>query len=138
METRIRIKKRNWKKALVVGKGESLELETMSIFSKPGQIGQVVIKAVVLAGGSLKLKGLIRIMKGAEASQAFLRMNVLLAGDGARAEAIPELEIETDDVRAAHAATVGRIDEEQLFYLMSRGLTRSKAVKLIIEAFLND
>ena len=135
-ETRIRIKKRNWTQALVVGKGESVELETISVFNKPRQTGEVLIKAVVLEGGFLNLRGLIKIEKQAILSEAFLRQKVLLVGKGARAVAIPELEIETDEVKASHAATVGQIDEEQVFYLQSRGLSEDQAKKLIIEAFL--
>ena len=71
-------------------------------------------------------------------TEAFLRQNILLLGEDAKATAVPELEIETDDVKASHAATVGQIDKEQLFYLTSRGISQGVATKMIVEAFLEE
>jgi Fe-S cluster assembly protein SufD len=62
--------------------------------------------------------------------------NLILSGD-ARADSIPGLEIKADDVRCTHGATAGDVDEEQLYYLMSRGLPREEAKKLIIEGFFS-
>jgi Fe-S cluster assembly protein SufD len=127
---------RNIKKSLLVKKGEEVNLTTISVYDKPHQIGEVVIKAVVMDDAILKLRGMIRIEKGAEMCEGFLRQSVLLVGKNSRAEAIPELEIECNEVKASHAASIGRIDEEQLLYLMSRGLTKKESEKLIIKAFL--
>jgi Fe-S cluster assembly scaffold protein SufB len=135
---KIVVNKTNYKKSFIVGRNERVEMETLSVFDKPKQQGEVEIKAVVLAGGSLNLKGVIKIGKGIEGVEAFLRQRVLLVGPGARAVAIPELEIESNEVKASHAASVGRIDEEQLFYLQSRGVTREEAVELVIKAFLTS
>ena len=132
------IKKQNLVLGLVVGNGETLDLETISEFKKPRGRGEVVVKAVVMKEGNLNLKGIIKIGKKAVLTQSFLRQNILLLGENARAVAIPELEIETDDVKASHAATVGQIDKEQLFYLTSRGISRSLATKMIVEAFLDE
>ncbi|MFZ2153014.1 MAG: SufD family Fe-S cluster assembly protein [Microgenomates group bacterium] len=128
---------RDLKKTLVVKAGEVVNLTTVSNYIKPHQTGIVEVKAVVMANGFLNLKGIIKIEKGAELCEGFLSQKVLLVGKNARAVAVPELEIECNEVRASHAASVGRIDEEQLFYLMSRGLARPEAVKLIIKAFLS-
>jgi Fe-S cluster assembly protein SufD len=128
---------RNLDKAIKVLPGEEVNLTTISVYNKPRQTGEVAVRAVVYENAYLKLKGIIRINKGAVLADGFLRQKVLLVGENSRAEAIPELEIECDDVRASHAASVGRIDEEQLFYLMSRGLSREEAVELIIKAFLS-
>jgi Fe-S cluster assembly protein SufD len=128
---------RDLKKTLVVNPGESVNLTTVSRYTKPHQTGEVEVRAVVMGDGYLKLKGTIIIEKGAELVEGFLRQKVLLVGENARAEAIPELEIECNEVKASHAASVGRIDEEQIFYLMSRGLSKKEAEKLIIEAFLS-
>lgn len=125
------------KKFLVVKSGENVEIETIMEFKAPQTQGNTLIKAVVMPGGRLNLKGIIKIDKGAELVEAFLRQAVLLIGENSMATAVPELEIESNEVKASHAAAIGRIDEEQLFYLMSRGLKREEAVKLIIKAFLN-
>jgi len=128
---------RNLKKTLVVNPGETVNLTTISRYTKPHQTGVVEIRAVVRENAFLKLEGTIIIAKGAELVEGFLRQKVLLVGENARAVAIPELEIECNEVKASHAASVGRIDEEQIFYLMSRGLSKKEAEELIIEAFLS-
>ncbi len=94
------------------------------------------IRAVAYDSSKVKLSGLIKIDKGAQKTNAFLKENVLLMSKKAQADAIPNLEIEADDVKASHAATVGKIDEEQLFYLMSRGLSKKKAESMIVSGFL--
>ena len=106
------IKKQNLMMALVVGRGEMVDLETISEYKKPRGRGEIVVKAVVMGKGSLGLKGMIKIGEKAVLTEAFLRQNILLLGEDAKATAVPELEIETDDVKASHAATVGQIDKE--------------------------
>lgn len=125
-------------KALRVGAGEEVYLRTESIYDGPRQTGEVVVKAVVMENGFLDLSGIIKIKKKANLAEAFLRQKVLLVGENSRAEARPELEIETDEVKASHAASVGRVNEEEIFYLTSRGFSRSEAIELIIKAFLGE
>lgn len=127
---------RSISKALMVKSGEEVNLTTVSVYDKPHQEGKVTIRAVVMGDGYLKLKGMVKINKNSFQANGFLSHKILLIGNEARAEAIPELEIECDDVKASHAASIGRIDEEQLFYLMSRGIDREEAVKLIVKAFM--
>lgn len=69
-------------------------------------------------------------------SNSFLTERILLLSDTASADAIPELEILTDDVKCSHAASVSRIPEEHIFYLMSRGVSRKEAEEMVIEGFL--
>lgn len=80
--------------------------------------------------------GLVDIEKDAHDSDSFLSEHAMLLNPGARANAIPSLQIKNANVRAGHGATVGQIDEEQIFYLMSRGLSESEARKTIVEGFL--
>ncbi|HEX7078051.1 MAG TPA: Fe-S cluster assembly protein SufD [Candidatus Eisenbacteria bacterium] len=80
-------------------------------------------------------QGLIRVHKNAQRSDAYQANRNLILSDKARADSIPSLEIEANDVRCTHGATVGQVDEEQLFYLMARGLTRPDAERLIIAGF---
>lgn len=82
--------------------------------------------------------GVIVIKKGAQRSDAYQANRNLLLHEGARADTEPMLEIEADDVRCTHGATVGPIDAEQLFYLGSRGLDRDAASRLIVEGFFQD
>ncbi|MBI4507420.1 MAG: Fe-S cluster assembly protein SufD [Chloroflexi bacterium] len=82
--------------------------------------------------------GLIRIHKDAQRSDAYQANRNLLLSDEARADSIPKLEIEANDVRCTHGATIGPVDEEQLFYLMARGLDRVHAEELIVEGFFHE
>ncbi len=120
-----------------VAKGEKVVWDEVIRYSKNHLTGETEVKAVVEDGGEILLKGKILIEKDAVGAEAFLRFKVLLLGENARAEVDPELEILCNQVKASHAASVGQIDEEQLFYLMSRGLSKQDAVKLIVEAFLS-
>jgi len=82
--------------------------------------------------------GVIVIEKGAQRSDAYQANRNLLLAEGARADTEPKLEIEADDVRCTHGATVGPIDADQLFYLASRGMDRETASRLIVEGFFQD
>lgn len=103
---------------------------------KSGVEKRIVMKAVVEEGGFLEMRGKIKIGKEISGVDVFLEQRVLLLGQGARAVVIPELEIESNQVKVGHAAAVGKVDEEQLFYLMSRGLRQELAIKLLVDAFL--
>ncbi|HZN59563.1 MAG TPA: SufD family Fe-S cluster assembly protein, partial [Planctomycetota bacterium] len=80
--------------------------------------------------------GLIRIEPGCPDSEAYQENRNLLLNDGARAESIPELEILTDEVKCTHGATMGTLDAQHLFYLMSRGIDRAEAIRLIVGGFI--
>jgi Fe-S cluster assembly scaffold protein SufB len=95
-----------------------------------------MVRGVLFDQAKAKVDGLIKIDKGAQHTNAFLEEKILLIGNRAQADAQPQLEIEANEVKASHAATVGTIDEEQLFYLMSRGLSRVQAVQQIVLGFL--
>jgi len=82
--------------------------------------------------------GLIRIAREAPGCEAYQENRNLLLSEESRADSIPELEILNEDVRCSHGATVATIDEEQLFYLQSRGLPRMQAVRLIVYGFLGQ
>ncbi len=80
-------------------------------------------------------QGLIKVHKDAQRSDAYQANRNLILSDKARADSIPSLEIEANDVRCTHGATVGQVDDEQLFYLMARGLPRAEAERMIIDGF---
>ena len=80
-------------------------------------------------------RGLIKISEEAQLTDSYLTNNNILLSDEARADSVPTLEINANDVKASHGATVGNLDKDEIFYLMSRGLTKSSAEKLIINGF---
>jgi Fe-S cluster assembly protein SufD len=80
-------------------------------------------------------RGMIRVDKAAQKTDGYQRNDALMLSRDARVDAIPGLEIEADDVRCTHGATAGRVDEEQVFYCMCRGLSRYEAMHVIVEGF---
>jgi Fe-S cluster assembly protein SufD len=101
-------------------------------------------KSDLLYKGALKdkaysaFRGLIRINPGAQRSDAYQQNRNLLLSGAAHADSIPELEIEANDVRCTHGATVGPLEEEAVFYLMARGIPRPEAERLITEGFFDE
>ncbi len=80
-------------------------------------------------------KGMIRVEKDAQKTDAYQKNDSLVLSEAARADSIPGLEIEANDVRCTHGATAGPVDDEMVFYLRSRGIHRDEAVRLIVEGF---
>jgi Fe-S cluster assembly protein SufD len=80
-------------------------------------------------------KGMIRVEKDAQRTDAYQKNDNLVLSESARADSIPGLEIEANDVRCTHGATAGRVDEDMIFYAQSRGVSRETAVRLIVEGF---
>ncbi|MDE2763278.1 MAG: Fe-S cluster assembly protein SufD [Gemmatimonadota bacterium] len=83
-------------------------------------------------------RGIIRVHEGAQGTDAYQTNRNLILSDEAIATSLPNLEIEADDVRCSHGATVGQLDAEALFYLMSRGLGREQAERLVVLGFLGE
>jgi Fe-S cluster assembly protein SufD len=87
---------------------------------------------------SVNFNGNMVIEKSAHDADVFLTHRTLLTSPGAKTKAIPGLEIKANDVKAGHAATIGNIDDELLFYLMSRGFDQKNASKVIVEGFFKS
>lgn len=123
----------------IIDARESGEYELNLIISHmvPNTFGRVVIKGVAENGARIAVKGLVKIEKQAQNTDSFLAMKILLLDKKSGATAEPELEIEANRVKASHSASVGKIDDEQLFYLRSRGIEEIKAKNIIINGFIN-
>lgn len=80
-------------------------------------------------------RGKIRAEPNTKGIDGYQKHDVLILNNNAEADAIPELEIETDDVKCSHGATIGKVNKDQLFYLRSRGLSKEEATKMIIKGF---
>jgi Fe-S cluster assembly protein SufD len=83
-------------------------------------------------------KGMIRVEKEAQRTDAYQKNDNLVLSGSARADSIPGLEIEANDVRCTHGATAGRVDEDMIFYAQARGIPRPLAIRLIVEGFFAD
>ena len=114
---------------------EVVQLTTEVRHDVPSTSSQTVVRSIAAGHGRGRYYGNIRIAPHAHGSEASLRDDTLLIGKHAKIDAIPALEIAANDVKAFHGATVGAIDEENIFYAMSRGLERDAAEKLIALGF---
>src|SRR2546423_218703 len=83
-------------------------------------------------------RGMIKVDKVAQRTDGYQRNDNLMLSRDARADSIPGLEIEADDVRCTHGSTSGRVDEQQVFYAMTRGYTRREAVRMIVAGFFQQ
>lgn len=97
--------------------------------------GRVLTNGVLLDKSNAILKGMIKISEFAKNSNSFLGQHVMLLSRESRAKAIPGLEIETNEVKATHSASVSQIEEDKIFYLMSRGLSEFESKKMIASGF---
>lgn len=96
---------------------------------------ETMVKGVLTDESRVEFEGLIRVQPKAQQTASFLSDHTLLLSDKCRAESIPSLEIGANEVSASHGATTGKIDEEQLFYLMVRGIPRDEAERIIVQGF---
>jgi len=115
---------------------QSFDIQTNVIHESPSTEGRVVEKSILRNKSKSLFKGMIRIKENATKSNSFLSGRSILLDKDAKSDAIPGLEIFTNDVKATHSASVAQIDEEQIFYLKSRCLSHEEAERTIIEGFL--
>jgi Fe-S cluster assembly protein SufD len=120
-----------------VGHGaQHLDYDTTQEHAAPHTTSDLAFRGILRDRATAVWSGMIKVDPGAQRTDAFQESRNLLLSDGAHADAIPGLEIEANDVRCTHAATVARLDEDQIFYLMSRGLTRPDAERMLVGGFL--
>src|SRR5579875_1434123 len=114
------------------------DYHTVQDHTAPHTTSDLLYKAALTDESRSIFSGRIRVTKGAQGTDAYQANRNVLLSDKSSAFPSPNLEIEANEVRCTHGATVGKIDEEQLFYLMSRGLTRDTATRMIVEGFFED
>ena len=115
---------------------QSFDIQTNVNHEAPSTEGRVVEKSILRNKSKSLFKGMIRIKENASKSNSFLSGRSILLDKDAKSDAIPGLEIFTNDVKATHSASVAQIDEEQIFYLETRCLSHEEAERTIIEGFL--
>lgn len=123
-------------RGLFVGSGSNKhESEVIMRHEKPGCTSSSLFKAIAGDSSYGKFNGMVYVAKGASQTSAEQQFKSLLLSDSARVQTEPQLEIYNDDVSCSHGATVGQLDEVQLFYLESRGFDPITAKKMLIESF---
>jgi len=125
--------------ALWLGDGsQHFDHHTLQHHAKPHARSDLLFKGALADSASSVFRGLIRVDPGAQLTDAYQTNRNLLLSEDANAITLPSLEIEADDVRCSHGATIGQVEETQLFYLMSRGLTHRQAQRLLVLGFFDE
>lgn len=102
----------------------------------PNTSSNIVSKSVARSGGRSSYRGLVEIHKGAQGAKSSVKCDALLVDDVSRSDTYPYVDIREDDVTVGHEATVSKVSENQLFYLMSRGLTEDEAMAMVVRGFV--
>lgn len=110
-------------------------IKTLSHHNALNTNAETLVHGVLTDSSRVEFDGMIRIEPKAQYTASFLSDHTLLLSDECRAESIPGLEIGANEVSASHGATTGKIDEEQLFYLMVRGIPKDEAERIIVQGF---
>lgn len=124
-------------KVVAISTGKQIQgIDTRVTNIGPRSIGHILQHGVILEDATLTFNGIGHIIKGAKGADAQQENRVLMLSRTARGDANPLLLIDENDVQAGHAASVGRVNEQQMYYLMSRGLSKEVAQRLVIRGFL--
>jgi Fe-S cluster assembly protein SufD len=118
-------------------KGQRFDHHTVHDHAARNTRSNLEMRVVLTDRAQSAYTGLIRIGESAPFAEAYQENRNLVLSKRAKAETIPELEISTDEVRCKHGATVGPVDEDQIFYLMSRGIPWTRAVRMIVRGFVD-
>jgi Fe-S cluster assembly protein SufD len=114
---------------------EHADYDTTQEHAAPDTTSDLFFKGVLNDSARAVWRGVIRVDRGAQRTDAYQENRNLLLSHDAHADSIPGLEIEANDVRCTHGATIGQLDKLQVFYLMSRGLSQAEAQRLIVRGF---
>ncbi|HEY4346379.1 MAG TPA: Fe-S cluster assembly protein SufD [Gaiellaceae bacterium] len=117
---------------------QHLDYDTFQEHIAPSTESDFAFKGALRGNAHAVWRGMIRVEEDAQKTNAYQENRNLILSDGAHADSIPGLEILANDVRCTHGATLGRVNREELFYLMARGLSRSEAERLIVRGFFQD
>ena len=117
---------------------QHLSYNTLQHHEAPYCRSDLLYKAALQDRSRTVWRGMIKVDHAAQRTDSYQRNDNLMLSRDARADSIPGLEIEADDVRCTHGSTSGRVDEEQVFYAMARGYTRREAVRMIVEGFFRQ
>ena len=118
------------------GEGQHQDTGSKMLHLAPNTSSNIVSKSVARGGGRSAYRGLIQINRGAKGSKSNVECDALLVDNISRSDTYPYIDIREDDVTLGHEATVSKVSQDQLFYLMSRGLTEEEAMAMIVRGFV--
>jgi Fe-S cluster assembly protein SufB len=118
------------------GEGQHQDAGSKMVHAAPHTSSAIVSKSVARGGGRTSYRGLVQVQEQAHHSKSTVRCDALLVDDISRSDTYPYVDVRVDDVAMGHEATVSKVSEDQLFYLMSRGLTEEEAMAMIVRGFV--
>jgi Fe-S cluster assembly protein SufB len=118
------------------GEGQHQDAGAKMVHAAPYTSSSIVSKSVARGGGRTSYRGLVQVLEGSHHSASTVRCDALLVDQISRSDTYPYVDVREDDVSMGHEATVSKVSEDQLFYLMSRGLTEEEAMAMIVRGFI--
>ncbi|MEQ4717242.1 Fe-S cluster assembly protein SufB [Nonomuraea sp. B19D2] len=118
------------------GEGQHQDAGSKMVHLAPNTSSSVISKSVARGGGRTSYRGLVQIEEGAHGSASTVKCDALLVDQISRSDTYPYVDVREDDVKMGHEATVSKVSEDQLFYLMSRGLDEDEAMAMIVRGFV--
>jgi Fe-S cluster assembly protein SufB len=118
------------------GEGQHQDTGSKMVHMAPHTSSSIVSKSISRGGGRTSYRGLVQVMPGAEHSASNVLCDALLVDTISRTDTYPYVDVRVDDVHMGHEATVSKVSEEQLFYLMSRGMPETEAMAMIVRGFI--
>jgi Fe-S cluster assembly protein SufB len=118
------------------GEGQHQDAGAKMIHAAPYTSSTIVSKSVARGGGRTSYRGLVQVLEGAHHSASTVRCDALLVDTISRSDTYPYVDVREDDVRMGHEATVSKVSDDQLFYLMSRGMSEEEAMAMIVRGFI--
>jgi Fe-S cluster assembly protein SufB len=120
----------------MAGEGQHQDAGAKMTHAAPHTSSQIVSKSIARGGGRTSYRGLVQVQDGSHSSRSTVKCDALLVDTISRSDTYPYVDIREDDVAMGHEATVSKVSEDQLFYLMSRGLTEDEAMAMIVRGFI--
>lgn len=117
---------------------EKFPFETISNHTVPHTNGYYTVRGAMFDKSEVNYRGQLNIRPKAQITDSYLAHHSLMLSKDAKVNTIPSLEIEADDVKAGHAATIGKVDEDMLFYLASRGIDKKQGQHILIQGFMEN
>ncbi|MCO8276330.1 Fe-S cluster assembly protein SufB [Actinoplanes sp. TRM 88003] len=120
----------------MAGEGQHQDSGAKMVHAAPHTSSTIVSKSIARGGGRTSYRGLVQVLEGSSSSKSTVKCDALLVDTISRSDTYPYVDIREDDVAMGHEATVSKVSEDQLFYLMSRGLTEDEAMAMIVRGFI--
>jgi Fe-S cluster assembly protein SufB len=120
----------------MAGEGQHQDAGAKMVHAAPYTSSTIISKSIARGGGRTSYRGLVQVLEGSSHSKSTVKCDALLVDTISRSDTYPYVDIREDDVSMGHEATVSKVSEDQLFYLMSRGLTEDEAMAMIVRGFI--